>query len=81
MTRKEWDNLDAPACAKLLWMRLGAAIALTQEEMDQVVAGDKHIILNKIRKGEFQVTGDSYAPEAEEDESYWPVEHEINFDF
>lgn len=44
--------------------------------------GDKdHIMMNKLKNGEFTISGDSYIPEEEGDDDCWPIPEEINFCF
>ena len=62
---------------KSVWMRLGVKIELTEEELRLIQESNDGtvIMMNKLKNG------DSYIPEEEGDDNYWPIPEEINFCF
>lgn len=67
---------------KKVWMRLGIAMELTEEEIEAVKRGeDDYVILDKVDKGDFTVDGESYIPYAEGNDEFWPIENVIDFIF
>ena len=60
---------------KSVWMRLGVKIELTEEELRLVQESNDGtvIMMNKLKNGEFTISGDSYIPEEEGDDDCWPI--------
>lgn len=48
---------------RTVWMRLGANVCGTKEEIDAVVGGDEETLKRLVKEGKFKVGGDSYIPE------------------
>lgn len=71
------------AVKKSVWMRLGVRMELTEEELRLIQESNDGtvIMMNKLKNGEFTISGDSYIPEEEGDDNCWPIPEEINFCF
>lgn len=67
------------AVKKSVWMRLGVRMELTEEELRLIQESNDGtvIMMNKLKNGEFTINGDSYIPEEEGDDNYWPIPEEI----
>ena len=46
-----------------IWVRLGATVAVTENEAQQIFCGDTAVLTQKINAGEYILDGDSYIPE------------------
>ena len=58
------------AVKKSVWMRLGVRMELTEEELRLIQESNDGtvIMMNKLKNGEFTISGDSYIPEEEGDD-------------
>lgn len=52
------------AVKKSVWMRLGVRMELTEEELRLIQESNDGtvIMMNKLKNGEFTISGDSYIP-------------------
>jgi len=70
---------------KMLWFRAGITVALSAEEYAEVIKGTdngRRILSTKVNEGDFALDGNSYIPVHEEnDDSWWPVQEEVDYDF
>ena len=62
-----------------IWMRLGAFVRGTAEEIEKVINGDGQMLQSLIKKGEYDITGDSYIPysQIEEYNEEYGTDHDI----
>ena len=71
------------AVKKSVWMRLGVRMELTEEELRLVQESNDGAVfmMDKLKNGEFTISGDSYIPEEEGDDNCWLIPEEINVCF
>ena len=62
-----------------IWMRLGAVVRGTAEEIENVIKGDEQMLRSLIKNGEYEITGDSYIPysQIEEYNEEYGTNHDI----
>lgn len=70
-------------CKEICMDALGVCMELTEEELRLIQESNDGtvIMMNKLKNGEFAISGDSYIPEEEGDDNCWPIPEEINFCF
>lgn len=70
-------------CKEICMDAPGVRMELTEEELRLIQESNDGtvIMMNKLKNGEFTINGDSYIPEEEGDDNWWPIPEEINFCF